>query len=100
MPRFALSNAYESPVDVNLSDEQRAEIFATERVDDAVRYAKKTAKAYAKTVLNSLEAKYGSTFEKSDMELVQVMAMYGVNKHLREYAAQVCRRLVNERLVR
>jgi hypothetical protein len=95
-----MSNAYETPLSVDLSHEERAKVFKHEWVEDAVKNAKRAARQYSNIVLNRLEANFGTTFEKSDMELMQVMAQYGVHKELREYASKVCRRLINEKLVR
>jgi aminopeptidase C len=94
------SNAYEGVLDVDLSNAERQKVFSDRNVDDAVRHAKAVARSYARTVLNSIEANYRNSFEKSDMELEQVMAQYGVHKALRAYAGKVCRRLVEEKLVR
>jgi hypothetical protein len=94
------SNAYETPLSVDLSDTQRAEVFKKEFVSDAVKHAKRSAKVYANVLLNRMEASHHYVLEKSEMEIQQVMATYGVHKALVDYAAKVCRRIVNERMVR
>jgi hypothetical protein len=94
------SNAYEQPLSVDLSDAQRTEVFKKRFVGNAVKYAQKCAREYAKSQVYLMDGQAHPVFEKSDMELMQVMSTYGVHKALVDYAAKVCRRIVNERMVR
>src|SRR5271170_2486940 len=80
------SNAYEAPREMDLPVEKRRDAYVKREIDDTVRHAKSMAKKYANVVLDSLEAHQFTKFVKSDLELQQVMAMYGVNKVLCSYA--------------
>jgi hypothetical protein len=94
---FAISNAYQPPVSVELSDGERAAIHKQERIKLAVGHAKAMAKLYAKVVLNRCEAEYGlkAVDVMGGMNgLKATMLKYGVHPTLGEYAARLCEKIV------
>jgi hypothetical protein len=94
------SNAYKAPANMELSREDRLEIFKNAAIGEQIKHAKRCANRYANVVVNSTEGAYSRMFVLSQKEVEQVMVKYGVNTVLAEYAATVCLRLIKEKGVR
>lgn len=94
---------YTAPLDVDLSPEVRADTYRQRRVRAAVSHAKWAARSYAKNLIRRQETNFGVDAVSDAggaVGIAKQMATYQVHGPLREYAARVCIRLVQEKLVR
>ena len=94
---------FNSPLDVDLSPEVRADTFRQRRVKAAVSHAKWAARSCAKNLIRRQETNFGVDAVSDAGGVIGIakqMATYQVYGPLREYAARVCVRLVQEKLVR
>jgi len=94
---------YMAPLDVDLSPEVRADTYRQKRVSLAISHAKWAARQYAKCLIRRQETNFGVDAVSDAggaVGIAKQMATYQVFGPLREYAARVCVRLVQEKLVR
>lgn len=94
---------YTSPLDVDLAPEIRSKTFRQKRVNAATSHAKWAAKRYAATLIRQQETIFGYDAivgAGGEVGISRQMATYQVYEPLRQYAARVCIRLVQEKMVR
>lgn len=94
---------YQAPLNVDLSPEVRADTYRQRRVKDAISHAKWAARQYATLLIRRQETIFGHDAlagAGGSVGIAKQMATYQVHAPLRDYAARVCVRLVQEKLVR
>jgi hypothetical protein len=92
---------YHSPLNVDLSPQERAKTYRQRRVNASMSHARWAARSYASVLVRKQLANYGvDALAEAGMEqgIGKTMTTYSVVPELCQYGARVCIRLAKAKL--